>query len=165
MKKKLSSIFLVISAILVVMVSGCGKNEDQSTSSSVPAENDDVVIETPTSSTKFPTTVLEYYLQSYRDHVLPTTTKFDKKKLKAAIIATGEENTDKKALVVTLYTDQKWNDSKEHAFYIEELKDGKYSYYGVFNSSISKLASEAPMIKVGSVIGEFWTLKNVKVNK
>jgi ABC-type transport system substrate-binding protein len=160
-KYSLFFISLLITAFVIVGA-GCKKNTP-----STPSDESDssLVIEEPTSSTKFPATTLEYYLQSYRDHVLPKNISVDKKKLKAVIVATGEDQVDKKVLTVNFYTDTKWSDGKEHVFYIEEVKEGKSTYYGQFSSTISKLVTESGSVKTGALMGDFFQLKGIKINK
>lgn len=152
--------FLITTTI--ILGAGCKKSDK---AADQPSPEEIAALEIPTSSTKFPETNLEYYLQSYRDHVLPTSIKVDKKKLKAVIVATGEDQADKKPITVNLYTDLKWNDGKEHIFYIEEVKDKKSNYYGQFSSVINTLANEAQSLKNGKIIGDWWVLKSLKVNK
>lgn len=156
---------LAASALVITLTllgAGCKKNSPAAASSSA---SNDPAVEVPTTSTQFPATNLEYYLQSYRDKVLPATSKVDKKKLKAVIVVTGEDTADKKPLTINFYSDTKWSDGKERIFYIEEVKEGKSRYFGQFSSAISKFTIEASMLKEGKVIGDFLLLKGIKVNK
>ena len=148
---------LVMSSLILVGA-GCKK------SSSNPVDQSDTsVLEEVTSSAKFPGTNLEYYLQSYREHVLPVNQKLDKKKMKAVMTVTGIDQANKQSITVTLYSDAQWNDGKEHIFDIEEVEATSTKQFGQFSSVIKNLVAESGKIPNGKVVGDFLEVRSIKV--
>lgn len=158
-KSTLIVLTLTLAASFVFLGAGCKKNDSPAAPES--ATSTEPELEVITSPTKFPSTTVEYFMQSYRDKPLTT---LDKRKLKLALVATGiDQGDNNKPMTLNFYTDPKWKEGKEHIFYIEEVKDKKSTYFGQFASQITKLAQESRGLKGGIIIGDFMKLESMSV--
>lgn len=154
----------ILGGILVFFImigAGCSVRDAQPSPDS--SNEDGGIVEAVTSSTKFPGTNLEYYLQSYREHALSSQQKLDKKILKPALVISGIDQTDKKPVTVTMYSDAKWNDGKEHVFDIEEAKGSSVRQFGQFSSVMKNFVTESGKITNGKVIGDFLEIRGIKI--